>query len=61
MVHVEQADAQLVEDDVQPIVEAHRLLVGLAESTHSRVLRREGRAQGLQWNPSTVDTLGSVL
>ena len=61
MVHVEQADAQLVEDDVQPIVEAHRLLVGLAESTHSRVLRREGESSESTVEPSTVDTLGSVL
>ena len=56
MVHVEQPNAQLVEHNVQPVAEAHCLLVGLSEGTHSRVLPREGEGSGLIPSGCGVET-----
>ena len=46
IVHVEEADADEVEDDVHPIAKTYCLLIGLAEHTHCRILGGEGGEWG---------------
>lgn len=38
VVHVEEADPQQVEDDVQPVAQSHRLVVGLPEGCEGALL-----------------------
>lgn len=47
VVHVEEADPQQVEDDVEPVAQSHRLVVGLPEG-------REGALLWAQWNGSVT-------